>query len=281
MPVGQIVDLPGRGSTYVIDSGPRDGPAYVLLHSLACTGLMTWYPALDVVRRFGRVVVFDQRWHGQGISSPRFLLEDCADDVVALADALGIETFVPVGYSMGSLVAQLIWKRHRELVDGLVLCAATTAVSRASYERLATGIFAALVDAFSPPPRRAALPPTPSVADSVFGVPHWLFNQVRTTSPGSMTRAAAEITRFDSTRWIGDIDVPTSILITLRDRIFSARRQRWLASQIPEAHTVTVDAGHAGCTLQSHKFVPGLHEAISLVHRRVQVGTSSSTATPG
>ncbi len=38
----------------------------------------------------------------------------------------------------------------------------------------------------------------------------------------SITRAAAEITRFDSTRWIRDIDVPTSVLITLRDRVFSA-----------------------------------------------------------
>jgi pimeloyl-ACP methyl ester carboxylesterase len=52
------------------------------------------------------VVVFDQRWHGQGISSPRFLLEDCADDVGALADALGVDTFVPVGFSMRALVVQ-------------------------------------------------------------------------------------------------------------------------------------------------------------------------------
>jgi 3-oxoadipate enol-lactonase len=70
----------------------------VLLHSLGCTGLMTWYPALDTVREFGRVVVFDRRCHGQGISPPRMLLEDCADDVAALADVLGIDSFVPVGY---------------------------------------------------------------------------------------------------------------------------------------------------------------------------------------
>jgi hypothetical protein len=70
VPVGRIVELPGRGTTYVVDSGPEDAPAYVLLHSV-CTGLMTWYPALDVVRGFGRVVVFDQRCHGQGISTPR------------------------------------------------------------------------------------------------------------------------------------------------------------------------------------------------------------------
>ena len=47
LPVGRIVELPGRGSTYVADSGPAaEGPTFVLLHAVACTGLLTWYPAL-------------------------------------------------------------------------------------------------------------------------------------------------------------------------------------------------------------------------------------------
>jgi hypothetical protein len=36
----------------------------------------------------------DDDWHSSGIASPRFLLEDCADDVAALADELGVETFL-------------------------------------------------------------------------------------------------------------------------------------------------------------------------------------------
>jgi 3-oxoadipate enol-lactonase len=267
VPNGRVVELPGRGTTYVVDSGPADEPAYVLLHSVACTGLMTWYPALDEVRKFGRVVVFDQRCHGQGITAPRFLLEDCADDVVAVADALGISTFVPVGYSMGSLIAQLVWKRHRERVDGLVLCAATAAVSRASYERLATGVFAALIEAASPPARRFGPAPAPN-----HGYLHdhqWLLGQLRNTSPGAVTRALAEVMRFDSTTWIHDIDVPTSVLITMRDRAFGVRRQQWLAGQIPDAETVEVAAGHAGCTFGSDKFVAGLAQAIESVRRRL------------
>jgi len=70
IPAGRLIELPGRGSTYVVDSGPSDGPTYVLLHSVACTGVMTWYPALAEVTEFGRVVVFDQRCHGQGITTP-------------------------------------------------------------------------------------------------------------------------------------------------------------------------------------------------------------------
>lgn len=269
LPAGRTVELPGRGSTYVVDSGPVSGaPTFLLLHSLACTGLMTWYPVLAMMRQFGRVVVFDQRGHGQGISAPRFLLEDCADDVAALADALGVRTFVPVGYSMGSFVAQLVWRRHPQRVDGLVLCAATAAYNRASYERIATGMFAALIEALTP---RPGLPTAPaaSTAELISNDSEWLLRQVRTTSPGAISRAIAELMRFDSTSWVAEIDVPTSVLITLRDRALGTQRQLWLASQILDAHIVTVDAGHASCTLRPQKFVPGLREAVDSVHRRI------------
>jgi pimeloyl-ACP methyl ester carboxylesterase len=239
----------------------------VLLHSLACTGLVTWYPALDAVREFGRVVVFDQRCHGQGILPPRMLLEDCADDVAALADVLDIPSFVPVGYSMGSLVAQLVWKRHRERVDGLVLCAAAAAVSRAAYERVATGVFAALIEAVSPAPRLCE--PAKAANHGYFRDHQWVLGQIRSTSPGSITRAIAEVVRFDSTSWVGEIDVPTAVVVTMKDRAFGVRRQKWLASRIPNAEMVPVDAGHAGCTLQPAAFVPGLRRAIESVHGRL------------
>ena len=93
-----------------------------------------------------------------------------------------------------------------------------------------------------------------------------------------MMRALAEITRFDSTRWIADIDVPTSVLIPLRDRVIPPRHQRWVAEQIPDAHTVTVDAGHAGCTMQWKAFVPGLRSAVDSVVRRI---TKSRNVTAG
>ena len=168
LPRGRMVALTDRGSTYVVDSGATaSGPTFVLLHSLACTGLLSWYPSLDMMRRFGRVVVFDQRCHGSGIASPRFLLEDCADDVAALADELGIETFIPVGFSMGSLVAQQVWRRHRDRVDALVLCAAAATFGRAAHERLATGVFAALLEAFGPQPQRPDGAPASVVDDFV------------------------------------------------------------------------------------------------------------------
>jgi 3-oxoadipate enol-lactonase len=275
VPAGRIVELPGRGSTFVVDSGPvADRPTFFLLHSLACTGLMTWYPTLAMMREFGRVVVFDQRGHGQGISASRFLLEDCADDAAALADVLGVRTFVPVGYSMGSFVAQLIWRRHPQRVDGLVLCAGAATYNRVAYERLATGLFAAILDALSPPPRLPAAAAL-STAELIRNDSEWLLGQVRATSPGAITRAIAELLRFDSTSWVTEIDVPTSVLIPLRDRAIGVGRQRWLASQIADSHVVAVDAGHAGCTLRSNNFVTGLREAVESVHSRLVAAQAS------
>jgi pimeloyl-ACP methyl ester carboxylesterase len=130
LPPATLVELPGRGRTYVADTGPPprrpNAPTVFLLHALACTGLLTWYPCLDALRARYRVVLFDQRWHGQGIRTARFDLADCADDVAAVADALDIDTFVAAGYSMGSLVAPLAWRRHPDRVRGLVLCASAT-----------------------------------------------------------------------------------------------------------------------------------------------------------
>ena len=268
------MEIPGRGSTYVVDTGPSEGPTFVLLHSIACTGLLTWYPSLETMSRFGRVIVFDQRWHGAGITSPRFLLEDCADDAVALADQLGVDTFVPVGFSMGSLIAQLVWRRHPQRVDGLVLCAVAAMFGRAAYERLATGMFAALLEAFSPQPRIGASAPQAAGEEAFMRDHRWAIGEFRATGSGNLLRALAEMMRFNSGRWISEIDVPTSVLVPLRDRAISPRHQHWIARQIADAHTVTVDGGHACCTLQAEVFVPGLEAAVESVASRI-------TASPG
>lgn len=269
LPPGRTVELPGRGWTYVVDSGlTNNGPTFLMLHSVACTGLMTWYPAFEMMREFGRVVVFDQRWHGHGIHSSSFALEDLADDVVELADALGVDSFVAVGYSMGSLVAQLVWRRHSERVDGLVLCAGAATFARAKLERLGIGLFATAIEAFSP---RPGLPTSPPVAfiDRTGGDSKWVLDQFKSTSPAAITRAVAESAKFDSRSWASDIDVPTSVVITLHDWVIGAHRQVRLANRISHAHVFHVEAGHASCTLQAERFVPVLRQAVRAVCREI------------
>ncbi|ADJ44303.1 predicted hydrolase/acyltransferase [Amycolatopsis mediterranei U32] len=162
VPEPVLVELPGRGHTVVTDVGPRDAPAILLLHSVACTGLLTWYPALARLARQHRVVVFDQRWHGRGIRSREFRLADCADDVTAVADALGVGRFALAGYSMGGLVAQLVARAEPERVTGLVLCSTAGHFGRGLRQRVALEVFGRtlrrLREHVPPPAVPAALP---------------------------------------------------------------------------------------------------------------------------
>ncbi|HUR52227.1 MAG TPA: alpha/beta fold hydrolase, partial [Mycobacteriales bacterium] len=114
VPEGRYVELPDRGRTFVTDiPGPTpDAPVVVLLHALTTTATLSWYPVMADLAQHYRVITFDQRWHGRGIRSSRFRLTDCADDVAAVLDALGVEKCIPVGYSMGGAIAQLFWKQH-------------------------------------------------------------------------------------------------------------------------------------------------------------------------
>src|SRR5208283_5699437 len=95
----------------------------MLIHGVAGTAELNWAKAFMPLSRHFRVVAADLRGHGDGIRlRSRFRLEDCADDIAALAGVLDVRRFAAVGYSMGGLVAQLLYRRHPALVSGLVLC---------------------------------------------------------------------------------------------------------------------------------------------------------------
>ena len=92
------------------------------------------------------MLAFDQRGHGRGLGwAGGYRLEDCADDVAAVAAALGIDRLIVVGYSMGGLIAQLVWRRHRQLTAGLVLCATASNIAGAGPAHSASLLTAALL----------------------------------------------------------------------------------------------------------------------------------------
>jgi 3-oxoadipate enol-lactonase len=277
LPEGRVIDLPGRGTTYVVDTGPMpsarggDTPTVFLLHALACTGLLTWYPCLNALRRRYRLVIFDQRGHGQGIRTSRFDLDDCADDVTAVADELGVETFVAAGYSMGSLVAQNTWLRHPDRVDGLVLGASTTHFATTPRrQRTVTNVGARLAAVVTAQRRLAVEAFDQSVDD------RWAWRQFRATTAADVAAAGAVIARFDSRAWIGDVDVPSAVVVTARDRLIPPTRQRELARHLPGAAVYEVDAGHGACVLSAQRFRPAMLAATASVTSRIRSNATNS-----
>jgi len=276
VPEGRIVDLPGRdGSTFVVDMpGPTpDAPTVVLLHALGCTAYLTWAPLLETLNQDYRVVAFDLRWHGRGIRSPKFRFEDCADDVPAVMDALGIEQAVVVGYSMGGAIAQLTWVRHRHRVSGLVLCSTARNYRGGLGERMFFPFMTAAMDPMSSfllekvERIAAGLPDLPS-ADAA-DLSAWGMNEVRSTSAWTMPAALGELGRFNSKSWITGVDVPTAVVITEKDRAIPARRQHRLGASIPGAQVYGVEGGHTSLFMRADRWQPVFLEALAGVVARI------------
>jgi pimeloyl-ACP methyl ester carboxylesterase len=275
IPAGRMVELPGRGSTYVTDTpGPRpDSPTVVLLHAVGCTGLLTWFPAIGPLARRFRVITLDQRWHGRGIHSERFSLVDCADDVAALVDVLGLDRVIVAGYSMGSIIAQRVWRQHPEIVAGLVLCATTdrfrsSIPERAFHQSLEAAMLGTRGLSRSRTAVRAARTAARALDLDPDDIYDWAFAEFRSTSPWAVAQAVAALGRHHSRPWLSRIDVPTAVVVTRRDHVLPPRHQVALARRIPGATIHDIEAGHAACTLQSERFVPALLEAVTTVNAR-------------
>ena len=124
IPLGRRVSLPGRGTTFVREvSGPPGAPTLLLLHGWVASGGLNWFRAFETLGREFHILAPDLRGHARGVrSTGAFQLTDCADDLAALLDTLAVGPVLVAGYSMGGSVAQLLARRHPELVAGLVLC---------------------------------------------------------------------------------------------------------------------------------------------------------------
>ena len=92
----------------VVDRGPADGPAVVLLHGFPGSSA-TWAGVTPSLTDRGlRVLAPDQRGYSpQARPSGRgsYRLAELADDVVALADAAGLDRFHLAGHDWGAVVA--------------------------------------------------------------------------------------------------------------------------------------------------------------------------------
>jgi pimeloyl-ACP methyl ester carboxylesterase len=97
--------IAGPAGKLTVDDG-GSGEAILLVHSLA-GNIRHWSGQLAHLRKTRRAVALDLRGHGksEGPGNGEYSIEAQADDVGAVADALGLERFALVGHSMGGGVA--------------------------------------------------------------------------------------------------------------------------------------------------------------------------------
>jgi pimeloyl-ACP methyl ester carboxylesterase len=82
-----------------------------------------------------------------------------------------------------------------------------------------------------------------------------------------VAEAAGAIGTYDASRWIGQVDVPTAVLVTTEDRAVVPTEQARLAVRIPTATLHKVDDGHVVCARP--RFGPVVLDAVHDVAARI------------
>ncbi len=91
-------------------------------HSLSASGLM-WEPQLSALTDKYRVIRIDTRGHGQTeVPAGDYTLDQLADDLLGVMDALGIESAHYCGLSMGGMIGQTAALRALGRFKTLALC---------------------------------------------------------------------------------------------------------------------------------------------------------------
>lgn len=104
------------------DSGGA-GRAFVLVHGF--TGNQNDFEDhLDALHKLGRTVLYDHRGHGESTNTgnpEHYTFEQLSADLLAVLDALGIESCDLLGHSMGGMVVLRFALAHPDRVRSLVL----------------------------------------------------------------------------------------------------------------------------------------------------------------
>jgi 3-oxoadipate enol-lactonase len=217
--------------------------ALLLLHGHPMDASM-WEPHLEGLEGMARLIVPSlPGFGGEPSGGDVMTMEAGADHAAAALRDAGVDRAVVCGISMGGYVAFALWRRHRDLVSGLVLSNTKAGADdeagkecrRQLAERLRNeGNF--LAD--NPPPLLSA------------DAPPELWNRVKEivrAQPAEAIAAAAlgMAERSDSTPNLAGIDVPTLVITSTGDTLIPPEATTPMADEIPGARLQIIQgAGH-------------------------------------
>ena len=267
------VEIDGVPIHYVVDGGGNAAPVVVLHGGLGLDHTL-YRRTLTPLAADRAVVHFDQRGNGRSVPADlsTITMARLADDVVDLADHLGLDRFVVLGHSYGAFVAQELALRHPDRLTGMVLVSATPG-------QLGTGEVEDEHGVGPPiPPEVLAMvsgPPPGDDAEMAAGMKDLLpayFHRpdaldLAAMEEGTVFRAAAMARGFEVlATWstvdrLSAITVPALVLAGRHDVFTAWPQAHRIASRIPGAEVVVFeDSGHFPWLEEPDRFFPRVRE---------------------
>ena len=268
---GRVINLPGRGEMFIRHHQHEDAnaPTLLLLHGWTASSDLQFFTAYEELAKSYSIVGVDHRGHGRGLRpNKKFALEDCADDAAAVVRELGVGPVTTVGYSMGGPISLLLWNRHPDVVNGMVLQATALEWNGTRNERVrwqVGRVLGPVIRRLSTPRMiqlglRRAIPRGHELSRYM----PWIIGEIRRNDPWMMSEAGRALSKFDARGFASGISVPTAYVLTSKDRLVLPHKQEALAQAI-NATVVTLDGDHLAPMQMPHEFAEITSRAVALV----------------
>ncbi|KPW39186.1 3-oxoadipate enol-lactonase [Pseudomonas amygdali pv. mellea] len=239
------VQLADGELNYLLE-GPAGAPVLVLSNSLG-TDLHMWDNQIPAFIRHFQVLRYDTRGHGKSlVSEGSYSIEQNGRDVLALLDALHIDTAFFCGLSMGGLIGQWLAINAPQRLRKVVLCNTAARIGNPDIwnPRIETVLrdgqsaMVALRDAsvarwFTPSFAHAE----PAVVDTVVGM-------LARTSPQGYAANCAAVRDADFREQIASIQLSVLVVCGTEDAVTTPADGLFMVERIKGSQMIELHAAH-------------------------------------
>jgi 3-oxoadipate enol-lactonase len=237
-------------------AGNDNAPWVTLSHSLACN-LHMWDDQMDVLTRKYRVLRFDTRGHGQSTApGGDYTLDEMADDVKGLFDALNITRTHWLGLSMGGMIGQTFALKYPGVFQSLILADTTSRrplnaaeMWGARIQAARAGGMKAVLDSTL---ARWFTAPYKATATDVMAR---IGEQILTTPVDGFCGACAAIAKVDTLDRLREITIPALIVVGEEDHGTPPEMAQAIHANLPGSELITIrSAAHLSNVEQREVF---------------------------
>jgi 3-oxoadipate enol-lactonase len=236
------IDLSGVSLHYEI-SGKASSPVLMFSNSLGTT-LDMWAPQMAEFEREFQVLRYDMRGHGRSSTPPGpYSIEMLGEDVLALLDALGLESVHFCGLSIGGVLGQWLCIHAPSRLRKLVVCNTAAKIGSADTwnaristvqrEGMATIVDAVIARWFTAPFLAAGAPPIAA-----------LRGMLASADPAGYVAACAAVRDIDLREEVSSIQTPTLVVAGEFDVVTTIADAQFLKNRIADARLVSLPAAH-------------------------------------
>ena len=242
-----------------------EGPWLTMSHSLACN-LHMWDEQAAVLAKHFRVLRFDTRGHGAS-QAPKgaYTLEELADDLKGLLDALGVKQTHFVGLSKGGMIGQTFALKYPGVLKTLVLADTTS-----RYPPEAAALWAERIKVAETQGMEPLVQPTlerwftaPFRAASASKV-QLIADMIRTTPVAGYVGCSHAIPKINLSARLREIDAPALVIVGEQDMGTPVAMAREIHESYPGSELVIIpSAAHLANVEQPGAFNAALADFLA------------------